>query len=111
MTNTNPPVRLSLRLYVVESPVGGFVSNPDPGEPIPVGYIARLDVTAKDEGNRETIGRGDVEFFFGNPSLVRVFGNHSHQRRLEVLLPGQLDIWAFQDGVRSNTLTLTFKAQ
>lgn len=109
VTNTNPPVRLTLRLYVVESPTGGFIPQPNPGTPIPVGYIARLDVTAKDVDNRETIGRSDVEFFYSNPSLVRIFGNHTHQRRLEALLPGQLDIWAMQDGVRSNVLTLTFQ--
>jgi hypothetical protein len=109
VTNTNPPVRLTLRLYTVESPSGGFTAQPDPGTPITVGHIARLDVTAKDVDNRETIGRGDVEFFYSNPVLVRVFGNHTHQRRLEVLRPGQLDIWATQDGVRSNVLTLTFQ--
>jgi hypothetical protein len=103
--------RLTLRLYTVESPTGGFESNPNPGAPIPVGHIARLDATAKDDGNKETVGRGDVEFFFDNPSLVRVFGNHTHQRRLEVLRPGYLDVWAIQDGVRSNTVSLVFQAQ
>ena len=43
-----------------------------------------------------------------NPALVKVWGNHTNQRRVQGLGPGQVDCWATQDGVKSNVLTLTF---
>ena len=45
VTNTNPAARLSIRLYVVEDPGGGYINNPDPNN-VPAGYTARIDVTA-----------------------------------------------------------------
>lgn len=108
VTNTAPVVKLVMSLYTVEPPTGGFLPDPDPKKPIPVGYSARVDVTAKDENNRPTNGRNDVEFFFSDEGLVRVGGGGSHQRRLLIRAAGTLDCWAIQDGVRSNTLTLKF---
>jgi len=96
-----------MRLYVIEDPGGGYIGNPNPDD-VPVGYTARLDVTSKDVDNRETVGQGPVEFFFSNPALIKVWGNHTNQRRVQGLGPGQVDCWAIQDGTRSNTLTLTF---
>jgi hypothetical protein len=107
VTNSNPAVRVTIRLYVVEDPGGGYISNPSKDD-IPVGWVARLDVTSKDVDNRETTGQGDVEFFFNNPSIVSVGGNHTNQRRVQGIARGQVDCWATQDGVRSNTITLSF---
>ena len=109
VTNTNPAVRVTIRLYSVEDGAGGFISNPDPDEPIPRGYWARVDVTSKDKDNLETNGNGVVDFFISTPRLVEVAGGHTNQRRLRALEPVTTDVWATQDGVRSNTLTLTFK--
>jgi hypothetical protein len=108
VTNTNPVVKLRLSLYTVEPPTGGFLPDPDPSQPIPVGYSVRVDVTAKDENNSPTIGHDDVEFFFSDEGLVKVGGQGSHQRRLKIQAAGNLDCWAIQDGVRSNTLSLKF---
>ena len=107
--NTAPAVRVSIRLYSVEDGAGNFIRNFDPGLPIPTGYWARVDVTAKDKDNRETNGNGVVEFFVSNPRAVEITGGHTNQRRLRALRPTAVDVWATQDGVRSNTLTLTFK--
>lgn len=108
VTNTNPTRRLSMRIFVIENPDGTYTGNVDPKQPIPVGYTARLDVTAKDLDNRETVGQSDVQFFFSDPGLVRVTGNHTNQRRVQGLAIGSVDCWAVQDGVTSNTITLTF---
>jgi hypothetical protein len=108
VTNSNPVVKLVMSLYTIEPPTGGFIADPDPSKPIPVGYSVRVDVTAKDENNRPTIGRGDVEFFFSDEGLVRVGGGATHQRRLRIQAAGTLQCHAIQDGVRSNTLTLKF---
>jgi hypothetical protein len=108
--NTNPAVRVTIRLYAVEDGVGGFFPNWDPNEPIPARYWARVDVTSKDKSNLETNGNGVVEFFVSTPRLIEVTGGHTNQRRLKALTrPVTTDVWATQDGVTSNKLTLSFK--
>ena len=108
VTNTNPAKRLTMRIFVIENPDGTYTGNVDPKQPIHVGYTARLDVTAKDLDNRETVGQSEVQFFFSDSGLARVSGNHTNQRRVQGLAVGSLDCWAVQDGVTSNTITLTF---
>jgi len=109
VTNTNPAVRVTMRIYVVEDPGGGYVGNVNPGDDIPVGYTARLDVTSKDLDNRETVGQSAVDFFFSDTSRVKVTGNHTNQRRVQGLAAGDVDCWAVQDGTRSNIITLHFR--
>jgi hypothetical protein len=109
IVNDAPAERLTLRLYTVEDGFGNFISNPDPDNGIPVGSLARIDATAKDEDGKETNGLGSIEFFFNEPSLVKIAGgNGPQQRRLRVLKPGRLVCWAVLDGVQSNLLTLYF---
>jgi len=107
--NTARAVKVTIRLYAVEDGVGNFIPDFDPSDSIPTRYLARVDVTAKDEKNRETNGNGSVEFFVSTPRLVEVLGGHTHQRRIKALAPVTVDVWATLDNVRSNTLTLTFK--
>jgi len=107
--NTAPAVRVTIRLYAVEDGAGNFMPNWDPSEPIPTRFWARVDVTSKDEKGRETNGNGIVEFFLSDPRLIEVTGGHTNQRRLKALGATTVEVWATQDGVRSNTLTLTFK--
>lgn len=109
VTNTNPPVRLTLRLYTVEDGFGKFISNPDPNAPIPVGWWARLDVTGKDEGGNDTNGERPPTWNWTNGFLVNVSGNHTHQRRLRILGTGTADFWVRQQGVESNRITLYFQ--
>ena len=109
VVNTSPAVRVTIRLYAVEDGAGNFIANYDPNEPIPTRYWARVDVTSKDEKGKETNGNGAVEFFVNPARLIEVTGGHTNQRRLKALAPVMVEVWATQDGVRSNTLTLTFK--
>jgi hypothetical protein len=108
-TNTEKAVRVTLRLYTVEDGLGTFVSNPDPTNPIPIGWYARVDVTAKDESGRETNGYGNVRFFVDPDYVVEVLGSHTHQRRLRGLQTGDVVVWAELDGVTSNRVTLMFR--
>jgi hypothetical protein len=108
VTNTNPPVRLTLRLYTVEDGFGKFIANPRPTDPIPVGWYARIDVTAKDVDGNDTNGGRPPTFNWTNGFLVNVGGGHTHQRRLKVLGVGSSDFWVRQQGVESNRLTLHF---
>jgi hypothetical protein len=106
-TSTTPPVRLTVKLFTVENGEGRFWSNWDPGQPIPPNYIARLDVTGKDEDGYETNGSEEPEWHVSDPSLVKVTSNHTHQRRLRVMdKGGMLDVWVTQQGVTSNVITL-----
>ena len=109
VVNDSPADRLTLRLYTIEDGQGNFISNPDPNNGITVGSIARIDATAKDADGKETNGLGSIQFFFNEPSLVKIAGgNGPQQRRLKVLKAGRLVCWAELDGVQSNLLTLYF---
>jgi hypothetical protein len=107
VTNRASPVRLTLRLYTVEDGFGSFVRNPNPLDPIPLGWLARLDVVGKDADGKETNGHEEIVWHLSEWSLARVSGNHTHQRRLKVLQKGFLEVWVTQEGVRSNTLSLS----
>src|SRR5262245_34485089 len=82
VTNNNPAARLNLRLYAVEDGAGQIVKGLTEQDPIPVGYVARLDVVAKDAEDKETNGVSVIGFSFSDLSLITVQGNHTHQRRL-----------------------------
>jgi hypothetical protein len=105
--NTARPVRLTLRLYAIEDGLGHFLQNISALDVIPLGWYARLDVVGKDADGEETNGTAEVEWHFSECCLVKVSGNHTHQRRLKVLEPGYLDVWVTQHGVRSNTISLS----
>lgn len=108
VSNTNPPVRLTLRLYSVEDGFGRFIPNPNPEDPIPVGWYARIDVTAKDEHGDETNGSKPISWNWTNGFLMTVTGNHTHQRRLKVLGTGIAEFWVRQQGIESNRVMLHF---
>ena len=105
VTNTNPPVRLTIRVYKVEDLDGKIVAGIPTS--IPVGYKVTIDATPKDIGNRDTLGSGTVDFSFSNESLVRVSGNHGFQKKMTVLRAGTIQVQAFLDGVESNVLEVT----
>lgn len=107
VNNRASPVRLTLRLYTVEDGFGYFVPNPSTLDTIPLGWLARLDVVAKDADGRETNGNEEIEWHFSECCLAKVSGNHTHQRRLKVLEAGYLDVWVTQEGIRSNTVSLS----
>ena len=108
VTNRASPVRLTLRLYTIEDGFGKFVRNPDPLAVVPLGWFARLDVVAKDAEGKETNGNEDIVWHYSDCCLARESGNHTHQRRLKALAPGYLEVWVTQEGIRSNTIGLTF---
>jgi len=107
VTNTNAPVRLTIRVYKVEDP-NGIVVNGFTTE-FPVGYRVTVDATAKDRDNRDTLGSGTVAFSFSDPLLVKVGSNHGYQKKLTILAGGDLQVQASLDGIDSNVLELTFR--
>jgi hypothetical protein len=105
-TNTDKVVRLTIRVYAVTDKGGVLQGGFGDDSVFPLGYKVTIDATAKDSLNRDTLGTGDVKFFFDDPALVNIGGNHNYQRKLEVLQPGTLKVWASLDGISSNVLTL-----
>jgi hypothetical protein len=107
-TNTNLPVRITLRIYTVVNggeQVHGFTEE----TPIPTGYTVTVDATAKDEGNRDTLGQSPIEWVFEDAEGATVVGNHTHQRRITGNRPGTVRVTVTQDGVTSNTVKLRFE--
>lgn len=105
--NNNPAARLSIRLYIVTDKDGQQVFDWDP-EQIGVGWHLTLDATAKDAEGRETNGDRIVRWFIDNEALVKVGGEHLHQTKLTPRAPGQIIVYAKQDGVESNRLRFVF---
>lgn len=105
--NNNPAVRLTIRLYILTDDEGRQVFDWDP-EMIGVGWHMTLDATAKDAEGRETNGDKVVRWFIDNEALVKVGGSHLHQTKLTPRAPGQIEVYAKQDGVVSNRLRFVF---
>lgn len=105
--NNSPAVRLSIRLYIVTDDEGQQRFDWDL-EHLGVGWHLTLDATAKDAENRETNGDKVVRWFIDNEALVKVGGSHLHQTKLTPRAPGQIVVYAKQDGVESNRLRLVF---
>ncbi len=112
-TNTGSVVSVILRLYVVQDEFLEPIFGWNPGQPIPVGYTIRLDVTGKDQYGNDTNGNKGVRivFNYADPSMVQEGGNHDWQRKLLIKKAGDFKAWATFDGVRSNDLDLYFKAK
>ena len=105
VTNTNPPVRLTIRVYKVQDADGQIVPGIPPS--IPVGHTVTIDATPKDAGNKDTLGSGTVDFTFSDMNLIDVGSNHGFQKKLKVLAAGLLEVKASLDGIDSNTLVIT----
>lgn len=105
--NNNPAARLTIRLYILTDTEGRQVFDWDP-EAIGVGWHMTLDATAKDAEGRETNGDKVVRWFIDNEALVKVGGQHLHQIKLTPRAPGQIQVYAKQDGVVSKTLKFVF---
>jgi hypothetical protein len=114
-TNTAQPVRVILRLYQVFDKEGNWVlPTPDPvkqvvKDPIPVGYTLRLDVTAKDAQDKDTLGKKDITFIYSDPEMVQESIQSDFQRKLLIKKPGPFTVFVSFDGVGSNDLRFTFK--
>ena len=107
VTNTNPPVRLTIKLYAAVDGDGRQVATP-PGNAIPLSYRITLDAVGKDAHGYETNGGGKVNYHFSDPGLLNVSGTHPFQVMVQATAPGAVTAWAELDGVRSNDLNLVF---
>ena len=109
-TNTNPVSYALLRLYTVQDEYYEWINGWPASKPIPVGYHLKLDLTGKDEYNKDTLGDQGVkiEWNFSDPSLIEESGTHDWQPKLLVKKAGSLRVNATFDGKQSNTIQLDF---
>jgi hypothetical protein len=113
--NHKEVVRASLRLYLLFDQ-NRVVVNPTPDpvkqvleQPLPVGYIMRLDVSGKDENGDETDGKGQIQWFYSGQDLVDTDARTPWQRDVTIVKPGQWSVYVNFDGVDSNSIAFTFK--
>ena len=112
--NKNPVVRLGLRLYQLFDANGNWIlPTPTPhkqvvSDPIPVGFNLRFDITGKDEDDKPTEGKGNVEWVYSDEGMVEIQASSQFQRKIRALKPGHWEMYAVLDGVASNSLGFTF---
>ena len=74
-----------------------------------MGYTIRLDVTAKDAQDKDTIGKKDINFIYSDPEMVQESIQSDFQRKLQVPKTGTFAVYVDFDGVGSNDLRFTFE--
>ena len=109
-SNTSPVVYAILRLYTVQDTFYEWIPGWPASKPIPVGYHIKLDVTGKDQYNKDTLGDQGVKITwnFSDQSLVEVSGSHEWQPKLLIKKAGDLSVTATFDGKESNLVQLSF---
>lgn len=106
------PVRITLRLFVVEDPAGGVYQyrENDGGLPIvPVNYKFRLDIIAKDRKNKETKGSGNVIWHWDENMINVESLTNIYHPTLRATKGGQFCTTAELDDITSNELCLEFR--
>jgi hypothetical protein len=108
------PVRITLRLFVVELPGGAvyqYRENDDGWPIIPVNYQFRLDIIAKDKKNKETKGSGNVIWHWDDPMIDVVNINNLYHPTLRAIKEGPFCAVGEMDGIQSNQLCFEFRNQ
>jgi hypothetical protein len=106
------PVRITLRLFVVENPSGGvfqYQENADGAPIIPMNYKFRLDIIAKDKKNRETQGTGNVNWHWDDNMIDVENMENIYHPTLRATKGGQWCASAELDEITSNELCLEFR--
>jgi hypothetical protein len=108
------PVRITLRLFVVEDGRGGvyqYRETPEGLPLIPVGYYFRLDIIAKDKKNKETRGSGNVLWHWDGDLIDEDNLNNIYHPRLRARRDGKFCAVAELDKILSNELCTEFRYQ
>jgi len=106
------PVRITLRLFVVEDPSGGvfqYRENPDGAPIIPVNYKFRLDIIAKDKKNKETKGTGNVIWHWDDNMVEVESLENIYHPTLRATKGGPWCATAELDEITSNQLCLELR--
>jgi hypothetical protein len=102
-------VKVGLKVYFVEDSNGVPIPGSEGATSALVGQRVHLDSTPKDASNKPTTPKGQPSWNYSNPGLVNVSGKNPYTPVLNVKGKGSMSIDVEVDGVRSNTISLTFK--
>ena len=106
------PVRITLRLFVVENPDGSVYQYRENEEGLPIipgGYHFRLDIIAKDKKNKETKGSGNVIWHWDDNLIDVENMNNIYHPTLRASHPGLFCAVAEMDGISSNQLCMELR--
>jgi hypothetical protein len=115
--NTKTVVRAQLRLYLLFDENRVLVTpTPDPvrqvlEQPLPVGYMMRLDVSGRDANGDESNGNGQIQWFYSGDDLIDTDARSPWQRDVTIVKPGKWSVYVNFDGVDSNSIAFTFQAK
>jgi hypothetical protein len=107
--NTGSTVRIGAKVYFVERD-GQIVPGTDGATEALVGDRVHLDATAKDAQNLPTTTNGPPRWTYSDPGLVSISGGNADWTPVMLVRrPGVMSLYVEADGVRSNTVTISFR--
>jgi hypothetical protein len=107
--NTGSTVRIGAKVYFIERNGQPILGSENATEAI-VGDRVHLDATAKDAANLPTTTNGAPHWTYSDPSLVSISGSPGDWTPVMLVKrPGVMSVYVEADGVRSNTVTISFR--
>jgi hypothetical protein len=107
--NTGATVRIGAKVYFIERN-GQILPGSEGASEALVGDRVHLDATAKDAQNLPTTTQGPPRWTYSDPSLVSVSaGPGDWTPVMLVRRTGVMSVYVEADGVRSNTVTISFR--
>jgi hypothetical protein len=102
-------VRIGAKVYFVERN-GQILEGSENATEALVGDRVHLDATAKDAQNLPTNTQGPPHWSYSSPSLVSVSGAPGDWTPVMLVKhPGVMSVYVEADGIRSNTVTISFR--
>jgi hypothetical protein len=106
--NTGSTVRIGAKVYFIERN-GQILPGSENATEALVNDRIHLDATAKDAANLPTTTNGPPHWTYSDPSLVSVTGSAGDWTPVMLVKrPGVMSVYVEADGVRSNTVTISF---
>lgn len=107
--NTGNTVRIGAKVYFVERD-GQIIPGSEGASEARVGDRVHLDATAKDANNLPTTTRGNPSWSYSDPSLASISGGGGDWTPVMLVRKaGVMSVSVEADGVRSNTVTISFR--
>ena len=107
--NTGGAVRIGAKVYFVERN-GNIIPGSEGATQALVGDRIHLDATAKDAQNLPTTTRQAPQWTYSDPGLVSISGSPGDWTPVMLVRRGgTMSLYVEADGIRSNTVTISFR--
>jgi hypothetical protein len=107
--NTSGTVRIGATVYCVER-TGQIIPGSEGAGEAQVGDRVHLDATAKDANNLPTTTHGHPNWTYSDPGLASISGGGGDWTPVMLVRrAGVMQVYVEADGVRSNTVTISFR--